>query len=57
MFVILSNVIFTIKVFSVFVITGTEPSTLIASWFGFTTLELWSLSKIKINKDKNLGDK
>ena len=45
--VILLNVIFAIAVFYVFVKVGSEPSTLIGAWFGFTTVELWSLSKIK----------
>lgn len=47
-FIILANVIFAVKVFDVFIATnGLEPSTLIASWFAFTTGELWALSKIK----------
>ena len=45
--VILLNVIFTAGIFYVFTKVGSEPSTLIVSWFGFTTVELWSLSKIK----------
>lgn len=45
--VILLNVIFTAGIFYVFVKVGNEPSTLIGAWFGFTTVELWSLSKIK----------
>ena len=45
--VILLNVIFAIAVFYVFTKVGSEPSTLIGAWFGFTTIELWSLSKIK----------
>ena len=45
--VILLNVIFTTGIFYVFTKVGNEPSTLIVSWFGFTTVELWSLSKIK----------
>ena len=45
--VILLNVIFAIAVFYVFAKVGSEPSTLIGAWFGFTTVELWSLSKIK----------
>ena len=49
--VIVMNVIFTRKIFSVFELTGNEPSSLIVAWFGFTTVELWSLSKIKRNKD------
>lgn len=45
--VILLNVVFTAGIFYVFTKVGNEPSTLIVSWFGFTTVELWSLSKIK----------
>ena len=46
-FIIVANVLFTLKIFDVFMVTGVEPSTLIVSWFGFTTGELWALSKIK----------
>lgn len=46
--VIFLNVVFTLAILYVFTETnGNEPSTLIGSWFGFTTVELWSLSKIK----------
>ena len=45
--VILLNAIFTAGIFYVFLKVGSEPSTLIGAWFGFTTVELWSLSKIK----------
>ncbi len=50
--VILLNVIFTTGIFYVFTKVGSEPSTLIVSWFGFTTVELWSLSKIKREENK-----
>ncbi len=50
--VILLNVIFTTGIFYVFTKVGNEPSTLIVSWFGFTTVELWSLSKIKREESK-----
>lgn len=50
--VILLNVIFTLGIFYVFTKVGSEPSTLIVSWFGFTTAELWSLSKIKREENK-----
>ena len=50
--VILLNVIFTTGIFYVFTKVGSEPSTLIVSWFGFTTAELWSLSKIKREENK-----
>lgn len=52
-FVILLNVAFTLGVFYLFLKVGSEPTTLIASWFSFTTVELWSLSKIKREKEKN----
>lgn len=53
LWVILLNVLFTAFVFKVFIETGgSEPSTLIVSWFGFTTVELWSLSKIKREESK-----
>lgn len=50
--VILLNVIFTLGIFYVFTKVGSEPSTLIVSWFGFTTAELWALSKIKREENK-----
>ena len=50
--VILANVIFTAAVLWVFLRTAAEPTALIAAWFGFTTVEVWSLSKIKISKTK-----
>ena len=50
--VILLNVVFTAGIFYVFTKVGNEPSTLIVSWFGFTTVELWSLSKIKREENK-----
>lgn len=58
--VITMNILFTGAVLYLFLRTGSEPSTLIGCWFGFTTVELWSLSKItrekvKINADN--GDK
>lgn len=51
--VILANVAFTVAVLSVFLKTSAEPSTLIASWFAFTTVEVWSLAKIKSAKESN----
>jgi hypothetical protein len=50
--IILLNIIFTITVFKVFLKTSSEPSTLIAAWFSFTTVELWSLAGIKKAKEK-----
>lgn len=45
--VILLNVAFTSAVLYVFLNVGSEPTALIGAWFAFTTIELWSLSKIK----------
>lgn len=55
--IILLNIIFTIAVFVVFERTGSEPSTLIATWFSFTTVELWSLARIKKKKiDREISE-
>jgi len=48
--VILLNVVFTAAVLYVYLQIGSEPSTLVGAWFAFTTVELWSLSKIKRKK-------
>lgn len=45
--VIALNILFTIAILYVFMKTGNEPMTLVGSFFAFTTVELWSLSKIK----------
>lgn len=50
--IILLNVIFTIAVLYTFLKVGSEPTSLIIAWFGFTTGELWLLSgitKTKVN--------
>lgn len=52
-FILLINTIFTAAVFYVFLRVGNEPTALIGAWFGFTTVELWSLSKIKREDIKN----
>ena len=57
--VIFLNVIFTAAVLYVFMMTnGSEPTTLIVSWFAFTTGELWMLSSIKKKevKEENKED-
>lgn len=56
--VILLNVVFTTAILYAFLKVGNEPATLIGSWFAFTTVELWSLSKIKRDKikEENEGD-
>ena len=48
--VLFLNVTFTIVIFYLFLKVGSEPSTLIVSWFGFTGVELFSLSKITRDK-------
>ena len=45
--VIALNVFFTVAVLYIFYRVGTEPTALIAAWFGFTTVELWALAGIK----------
>lgn len=55
--IIFLNIIFTVAVFFVFARTGSEPSTLIATWFSFTTVELWSLARIKKKKiDREISE-
>ena len=53
--VILLNVAFTGAVLFLFLRTGSEPSTLIVAWFGFTTVELWTLAGITKTKEKLRG--
>ena len=50
--VIMLNVLFTSAVLLIFLKTSCEPSGLIIAWFSFTTVELWSLAKIKNAKLK-----
>jgi hypothetical protein len=45
--VILLNAAFTVAVLFIFYKVGTEPTTLIGAWFGFTTIELWALAGIR----------
>jgi hypothetical protein len=51
-FIIISNILFTLVILYIFYFTGREPSTLIISWFGFTTGELGMLAGIKARKVK-----
>lgn len=53
--VILMNICFTSAILYAFLHTGNEPSTLVASWFAFTTGEVWALAIIKKEKHKK-GD-
>ena len=49
--IITLNILFTLKVFDVVEEGYMEPATLIVAWFGFTTVELWSLAGIKKRKE------
>lgn len=50
--VILLNTAFAFSTLYVFLRTSSEPTTLIAAWFAFTTGELWLLKDIKKTKIK-----
>lgn len=57
--IILLNVTFTIAVLYTFLKVGSEPTSLIIAWFGFTTGELWLLSgitKTKVNSGQYYED-
>jgi len=54
--VILLNALFTGAVLFVFLRVGSEPTTLVAAWFGFTTVELWTLAGITKAKVAQGGD-
>lgn len=53
--VVALNVLFTAAVLYVFCRVGNEPTALVAAWFGFTTVEMWTLAGIKRAK-VNRGD-
>ena len=55
--VILLNAAFTVAVLFIFYKVGTEPTTLIGAWFGFTTIELWALAGIKKREIEIRNDK
>ena len=55
--VILLNVGFTVAVLYAFLRVGSEPTALIAAWFGFTTVELWALAGIKKREIETQNDK
>lgn len=55
-FVILINIIFTAIIIWLFYTTGAEPTTLVVAFFGFTTVELWSLASIKKKKEEERND-
>ena len=54
--VVVLNILFTAAVLYIFMMTGSEPITLIGAWFAFTTGELWMLSSIKKSKVKKGGN-
>jgi len=54
--VILLNAVFVVAVLLIYWHTGSEPATLIASWFAFTTGELWALAGIKKEETRQGGD-
>jgi competence protein ComGF len=53
--VLILNIAFTIAILYLFCRMGSEPTSLIVAWFSFTTVELWSLSKITREKVKSEG--
>jgi len=53
--VLILNIAFTIAILFLFYRIGSEPTSLIVAWFSFTTVELWSLSKITREKVKLEG--
>lgn len=50
--VILLNAFFTWQVLTIVQLGLPEPTVLITAWFGFTTVELWSLASIKKKKEE-----
>jgi hypothetical protein len=53
--VLILNIAFTMAILYLFYRIGNEPTSLIVAWFSFTTVELWSLSKITREKVKLEG--
>ena len=51
--IIILNCLFAVGVLYTHLKTGTEPSSLVAAWFGFTTVELWNLASIKKTETKH----
>ena len=54
--VILLNATFAFATLYVFLKTSSEPTALIAAWFGFTTGELWLMKDIKKTEIKEGGN-
>ena len=55
--VIFLNALFTGAVLFVFLRVGSEPTALVAAWFSFTTVELWTLAGITKAKVTQGGGK
>jgi len=53
--IIMLNALFVVAVLFLYWHTESEPSTLIASWFAFTTGELWALAGIKKEETRHGG--
>ncbi len=54
--IITLNALFVVVVLVLYWHTGSEPATLIVSWFAFTTGELWALAGIKKEETRQGGD-
>ena len=55
--VIILNSVFAFLALYVFLQTSSEPTALIAAWFGFTTGELWIMKDIKKTEIKEGGNR
>jgi len=55
--VIILNAAFTEVMLYIFYRLGTERTTLIGAWFGFTTIELWTLAGIKKKEIEKQNDR
>ncbi len=55
--VVLLNAAFTAAVLYIFLKVGNEPTTLIGTWFGFTTIELWALAGIRKKEIEKQNDR
>ncbi len=51
--IITANILFTAAILYIFLRTGSEPSTLVIAWFGFTTGELGALAGLRHSENKN----
>ncbi len=48
-----ANILFTAAVLYIFIRTGSEPATLVISWFAFTTGELGALAGLRHSENRN----